>query len=340
MDDCLDDDFFVNLAHDGTIEGTTADLDLGTRCLEGALQLDDTKHSELLRDCALANSPLITQDTFWIGAAAAPRCALEALALAVFERHCGASPFARAARSGAEWWVQVKDPTADADDAKQVCFHWDKDERAHALHGFYVFPQLSTVTYLTDGGAPTVVLDRRPDSFTGAISDEPIGEGAACYPARGNHLCFDGRKLHGAPLDLRRSPAAERRVTFLVNCWLDHRPSGVREFPAAALGKMSRPGLAAFRTGAAAARPAEAARGAGDARELVYPFSRVGTRHAVRLTMVDFDPASTAPLVDLFACGCAARVGEEDEPPRRRELEVPAPDAPAEPPAKRRKQHN
>ena len=55
--------------------------------------------------------------------------------------------------SGAEWWTQV------IDDEDEIGWHWDKD---YALEGsgVNVHPQLGTVTYFCDGGAPTVVVDR------------------------------------------------------------------------------------------------------------------------------------------------------------------------------------
>ena len=86
------------------------------------------------------------------------------------------------------------------------------DEQAHALHGIYVFPQLSTVTYLVDGGAPTIVLERRPDSFDGSISPLPIEAGALCRPKTGRHLVFDGRALHAAPAALTLGDAPAQRV--------------------------------------------------------------------------------------------------------------------------------
>ena len=113
--------------------------------------------------------------------------------------------------------------------------------------------QVSTVTYLTGGGAPTAVLDRRAE-FDGGVSSDPISAGALCYPKVGRHLSFDGRLLHAAPTELAapetqtagtgegtgggagggRGAAAgegEERVTFLVNVWLQHRPNGIRPFP-------------------------------------------------------------------------------------------------------------
>ena len=71
----LDDDFCVAIAHDGTIEGTTQHLDLKTRCYDDALQCE--RLEELKRDLEFVASPLVPQDTFWLGEGETPRCALD-----------------------------------------------------------------------------------------------------------------------------------------------------------------------------------------------------------------------------------------------------------------------
>jgi hypothetical protein len=43
-------------------------------------------------------------------------------------------------------------------------FHWDKDEELRIECGVFVFPHISTVTYLTGTGAPTVIMPTRADS--------------------------------------------------------------------------------------------------------------------------------------------------------------------------------
>ena len=97
----LDDDFCVAIAHDGTIEGTTQHLDLKTRCYDEALQC--ARLDELKRDLEFVASPLVPQDTFWLGEGETQRCALEALALEIFRRHAAASPHAADPKSGVEW---------------------------------------------------------------------------------------------------------------------------------------------------------------------------------------------------------------------------------------------
>eukprot|EP00911_Craspedida_sp_UC1_P001364 UC1_evm1s1029 len=104
------------------------------------------------------------ETTFWLGADTAPRCGLEALAKGIFQRYAGKALVSGAAdptRSGCEWWSQVRESREDnALKENAVGFHWDKDEDLLDETGVNVHPQLSTVTYLCTGGAPTIVLDK------------------------------------------------------------------------------------------------------------------------------------------------------------------------------------
>lgn len=258
--------------------------------------------------------------TFWISAKDKARCALEQCALEVFHHHVKDTPY-DAATSGAEWWVQIRpsppagryallteqDPpttcrqkqnkdnnTSDGVDLEHsgICFHWDKDEDLRLLMGgnMYLHPHISTVTYLTNIGAPTMALNYRVDAMTGqyldpadekvesretkGASDDGIGAGAGggnpvqayiSWPKRGKHLSFDGRYLHAAPSNLMKEgvwkeqtkvmPASNtnqdererkkferqhRRVTFLVNIWLNYKPFNVNEFPECMLDKLSK----------------------------------------------------------------------------------------------------
>ena len=96
----------------------------------------------------------------WLAATAEPRCSLERLARAIFERHTAGVAF-DPATSGAEWWAQVR---GGGDRHEGIEFHWDVDEHLCDVQGgggVHVHPHLSTVTYLSAHGAPTVVLDAR-----------------------------------------------------------------------------------------------------------------------------------------------------------------------------------
>jgi len=213
-------------------------------------------YDELLLDCEIADSGLMPR-TFWVPAEQAtttttasnnnhtnsfsPRCTLEQMARDIF-RHHTASVCYDPATSGAEWWVQLRpspettgryamhDPGhADNDERHGISFHWDKDEDLRLLCGggtTYVHPHLSTVTYLTALGAPTLVAEGfRIHSLTGEWMPAPAaadwgndddnneeedsaGGGAfISWPRTGKHLSFDGRYLHAAPADLQEPGA-------------------------------------------------------------------------------------------------------------------------------------
>jgi hypothetical protein len=194
--------------------------------------------------------------------------------------------------------IKIKEETTG------ICFHWDKDEDLRLLMDgkMYIHPHISTVTYLSDIGAPTVALNYRVDTFTGeyviptskstsTINDEhnnsndnnsnsnmeenvdaAVVEGYLSWPKKGKHLSFDGRYLHGAPSDFMEQGLFEkqieipidqlssledngngdgkkqkkiierryRRVTFLVNVWLNYKPFNVNLFPESMIDKLSK----------------------------------------------------------------------------------------------------
>ena len=103
-------------------------------------------------------------------------------------------------------------------------------------------PHLATVTYLTEGGGPTIVLERASPLMADESACGPVRKAEAAFPQVGRHICFDGRMLHGAPSDIARpgGPRSKRRVTFLVNVWLNHVPWGSEQ--------IDRVGAAAERT--------------------------------------------------------------------------------------------
>ena len=152
-----------------------------------------------------------------------------------------------------------------------ITWHWDKDEDLRVMMdgSMWVHPHLSTVTYLTSIGAPTMVVEKRVD-LSGQIVNEKEQDGSpssvcgsVSWPRKGKHLCFDGRFLHAAPTDLLEEGAFEkqcqfdtsidisekerkvlmrrhRRVTLLVNIWLNYKPFNVNAFPDTMLDKLSK----------------------------------------------------------------------------------------------------
>jgi hypothetical protein len=167
-----------------------------------------------------------------------PRCALEALALSIFWRHCGdlECGVMIPEQSGAEWWTLVlendgeaggsdnpssnaaEDGGDDDDDVEgdDVGLHFDADYGLEdQAPNLLLHPRLATVTYLTSAGAPTLVMDQRspppddPDRKT--LHNRSIRRAWLSHPAVGKHLAFDGRLLHGAPATF--FPRSKRRGT-------------------------------------------------------------------------------------------------------------------------------
>ena len=252
---------------------------------------------DLLFDAEIADCALLPR-TFWVPAEGMkPRCRMEQMAMEVFHKHVPAEGYTYdKTTSGAEWWVQIRPSPAagrysmladasssstsgendsshakDTDDDMSksgISFHWDKDEDLRLAMGgnLYIHPHLSTVTYLTDLGAPTAALNYRVDPTTGAyIEPNSQGENSSAYiswPKQGKHLSFDGRLLHAAPGDLLKGgefaeqckcdltsvsdekekhavQRRHRRVTFLVNIWLNFKPINVQPFPEGMIDKLS-----------------------------------------------------------------------------------------------------
>lgn len=226
---------------------------------------------DLLFDCQISDSGLMPR-TFWMPAQGMkPRCHLEQMALDIFHHHVKDKGYEPSC-SGAEWWAQIRpspektgryamhDDDGDSMSRSGISFHWDKDEDLRLLTGgtTFIHPHLSTVTYLTDLGAPTLALNRRVHNLTGEWQENPGGdEGFVSWPQIGKHLSFDGRFLHAAPANLMEHGAWEkqielpegevtttqrrryRRVTFLVNIWLNYKPFETHPFPETMIDKMS-----------------------------------------------------------------------------------------------------
>lgn len=307
----------LDKAHRVASAGADA-LDYRFRC--GTLRIGDPEAATLCADCTMA---FALNSSNWLAATAAPRCALERLARAIFDRHTAGVAFEQST-SGAEWWAQVR---GGGHRHEGIEFHWDVDEHFCDLPGgggVHVHPHLSTVTYLTHVGAPTLVLDAgSPKAATStAVSAVygPVRSGALSYPRLGKTIVFDGAKLHGAvPPRGVSAPNGSQRVTFLVNVWLGHRPHAVEPLPAGLAASMSRrwpadPSLPAFAsdlqpppkrhvasadldagTAAAAAGAAASADVANDGMHLLeVAFGRNDKVHALRVLLPPRPPAVSA----------------------------------------------
>ena len=182
--------------------------------------------------------------TFWVACEdmAQPRCALEALAAAVFRTHTssvGADAFdeGRAARDGG------------ADREKVSRSALGQRRSVPETSGIFVHPATSTVTYLTGNRETTRTRrdagvrqpDRRKSPGTARAS---LGtSGPTGVPPRlsrvGQRRGSTSRSTEASarvfpeltPGEATGDPASGSRVTFLVNIWLNHRPRDVRRLP-------------------------------------------------------------------------------------------------------------
>lgn len=115
---------------------------------------------------------------------------------------------------GGEWWVQVRDGK------EAIGFHYDKDEAMASIQGKMKMPLVSTVTYLTSIGAPTLILNQTTIDGNMEVPEVPE-EGYLSYPKPNRHIMFSGDLQHGvlgtaAPA---MSEGHGGRVTLLINWW-------------------------------------------------------------------------------------------------------------------------
>ena len=198
-------------------------------------------------------------------------------------------------QSGAEWWTLVLDNQTETnttpssqtkndttttnhdtftttttnhdneeeeEEGDEVGLHFDADYGLEdQAPNLLLHPRLATVTYLSNYGAPTVILERKsppPNDPSKQSLQGPISKGWLSHPQVGKHLAFDGRLLHGAPAtffpskpnsqpqqqdDGDKKPSSKepqakrakreeqvvvdnetRRITLLVNIWVNHCP--------------------------------------------------------------------------------------------------------------------
>jgi hypothetical protein len=243
-----------------------------------ALDLADTQ-TTMEEDCATVFSARAKEGqaaysagcTYFAPAVMKPRCGLEALALQIFEAHTKDLPKGSFApeQSGAEWWTLVLDADPpkeesengddDDDESKEedhdeVGMHFDADYGLEdQAPGLMLHPRVATITYLSNVGAPTLILDKRspPPNDVMELGGE-ITRGWLSGPRIGKHVAFDGRLLHGAPAtffpgvalgdvvveappakkqksndgvaSIPRPEKPPQRITFMVNVWLNHCP--------------------------------------------------------------------------------------------------------------------
>ena len=274
---------------------TAADTSL--RAYDDLLRLTPHDATQLRLDARAAAWPLAKQ-SFWLAADEPPASPLEALARKIFDLHVHRSRI-DPATSGAEFWANVSESEAihrARDPHGDVAMHFDKDERLYSAHCLFVHPLVSTVTYITDVGAPTIVapavrVTTEGDEYRPALDSVDV---TLVAPRVGRHLAFDGRWLHGAPAALCPSSLPYVRVTFLVNIWVNHKPVGVPRFrsafhsgPPLAIGRLRRRSLrdAPLCARVKARRLRGSAQSGGSS--VTLPVLQTGTPHRLSLCVGD-----------------------------------------------------
>ena len=219
----------------------------------------------------------------------------------------------RAAIAGAEWWLQLR--TADG----EVGFHYDKDEGL-AGQGRLRCPHESTITYLTSGASPTVIVNRTTPDGNGCDPLRPLNA-VLTYPRAGRHVIFRGNLVHGvlSALSAGRLPAGQQpqppragpdRITLLANWWpkkplhpncqllSDERLDGVlasaglrRYEPSMGVATMgtSRPLKRVHFTAAAAAAAAAAAGGEGGGGEAAAAGEAAGGQRGGKVPVAHYE---------------------------------------------------
>mmetsp|Transcript_5328 Transcript_5328/g.7492 ORF Transcript_5328/g.7492 Transcript_5328/m.7492 type:complete len:457 (-) Transcript_5328:83-1453(-) len=229
MEDDEDEMVLVSMDSYGRVLGTSElGLDFSFKSYPHFLRPSKKLLKELQLDCRYVDSELF-DNTFWMPARGKPRFSLEALALSIFKQHASSlinkkeceESYIDWANTGIEWWVQHvcddnlatvengggkgKEASRDCGDIQlkhSIGFHWDKDEELRIRTGVYVHAAVSTVTYLSAVGPPTLVLEQRIKANGKLPSEEKIRRGFVSYPRVGKHIVFDARYLHAVPREL------------------------------------------------------------------------------------------------------------------------------------------
>ena len=237
MDDADDDDdWTVTLDGQRRVYGSAGACLTDARVYERFVRIS----SDFRDECTLAAWPL-ARSSFWLPAGATPKGPLEELAASIFAFHTAdyerLSGAARPESSGCEFWCNVtrSELLRSAKPAGDIQLHLDKDERAFAeFDGLVVHPMLSTITYISDKGAPTVVFPGTMLADRDYVREDPSAGALFVPPRSGHHLSFDGRWLHGAPAACLPPAAAAdgdyERITFCVNIWINHKPGNCVRF--------------------------------------------------------------------------------------------------------------
>jgi hypothetical protein len=117
---------------------------------------------------------------------------------------------------GAEWWIRSHD-----DLSSYWYFHVDGDLDRFNKDGVYYPAPFCTVTYLTNSGQPTILLDQYHDwSKTDGVYI--TGEDSWSFwssPKAGKHITWAMPYFHGVPSNYGEMYPGEKRITLMYNIW-------------------------------------------------------------------------------------------------------------------------
>lgn len=154
-----------------------------------------------------------------------------------------------------DYYDEEDNDEEDSDDEAIPVIDYSADHTFEDTYGL-IHPHISTITYLPNDGAPTIILNKESKSFEDnhetLLEVEPfqtIEQGCLSYPKVGKHLAFDGRLLHGFcdeffpsnPHQAASDKYYGKGIAFLVSIWLDYSPPA-DPLPEEMLCKMNPPG--------------------------------------------------------------------------------------------------
>lgn len=113
---------------------------------------------------------------------------------------------------GAEYWVQI------VSGSEGINFHYDKDESVASNKGIMLYPLVSSILYLTDIGAPTLIFNQT--SIDGNFESPEIPDnGYLSYPKENRYTIFRGNLQHGVLASAAKGSSSGVRKTLLINWW-------------------------------------------------------------------------------------------------------------------------
>lgn len=160
------------------------------------------------------------------------------------EREEEKAPKAHKDTNSTEEQDAASEAESEEEEGDDVGMHFDADYGLESqAPGLLLHPRVATVTYLSDFGSPTVVVNRKsPPPHQIKELHGTVDCVWLSHPFIGKHMAFDGRLLHGAPSTFfpprekarkvatgedvvnKKTKVDGRRITLLVNVWLNHCP--------------------------------------------------------------------------------------------------------------------